>query len=505
MKKITKIFNIIFVLLISLMLFGCDTPSDSNGNNNNQNNNNNNIQPVKIAEKLTIITINDFHGALEPDNEGKYGVSKLAYAIKNDFDRAEAAVLISAGDMFQGTALSYYDRGKTVVDVMNQMKFDSMTIGNHEFDWGYDTIYNYIDGDTSNGEANFPFLGCNVYDKATKSIAKGAKAYTIVERGGLKIGILGFMGETLESSISPTFIADYEFVEVMPLVKKYVKELRETHECDIVIAVGHDDEKYNERLANLSGTERVDAIVNSHSHQTYASVIERSDGVMIPYIQAGSAGEKYGYMTLNINTETKEVISGTSQVKINNGSQIEANVELILYKLKLVTDPIFNRVIGQATENVYKNGCADWAANAIYDYYDVDLAVINSGGIRSQGLPLYKNQDITVSNIHTIVPFDNTVKLVTLKGSDVVRIVKMFVSSTNVYYNESTNEIYINGQKLDYNKKYRVAAIDYIFDNAKYPFLYGENITVTNKLFREILVERVEEDGSIIIPFRKTY
>ena len=71
--------------------------------------------------------------------------------------------------------------------------------------------------------------------------------------------------------------------------------------------------------------------------------------------------------------------------------------------------------------------------------------------------------------------------------------------------NESTNEIYINGQKLDYNKKYRVAAIDYIFDNAQYPFLYGENITVTNKLFREILVERVEKDGSIIIPFRKTY
>ena len=502
MNKLKKILHIIIISILLLIISGCTI---NNGNNGNNNNNNNNQKPEKIASKVTILTVNDFHGALDPDVSGKYGVSKLAYSIKNDYDRAEAPILISAGDMFQGTALSYYDKGKTVIDVMNLMKFDAMVVGNHEFDWGYETIYNYVDGDINNGEANFPFLGCNIYDKSTNKIAEGTKPYTIIKRGGLSIGIVGYIGETLESSISPNFIKNHEFVEVMPLVKKYVKELREVHGVDIVIAAGHDDEKYNERLAAFSGNEKVDAIVNAHSHQSYSSLIERSDGVMIPYIQAGAAGEKYGVMTLNLNPDTKEVLSSSSIIKNNTSSQLEANVELILYKLKLITDPIFNRIIGHTTENVYKNGCADWAATAIYDYFDVDLAVINSGGIRSQGLPIYKGNNITVSNIHTIVPFDNTVKLVTLKGTDVKRIIKMFVSSTNVYYNESNGKIYINGSLLEDNKYYRVAAIDYIFDNTKYPFLYGQNITMTDKLFRDILVERVEEDGSIIIPIRKTY
>ena len=496
MNKLKRIINVIIVSILLFIICGCTV--DNKNNNNNQ-------LPEKVAEKVTILTINDFHGALEPNVSGNYGVSKLAYSIKNEYDSAEAPILISAGDMFQGTALSYYDRGKSVIDVMNTMKFDAMVVGNHEFDWGYETIYNYVDGNIDNGEANFPFLGCNIYKKSTNQIVDGVKPYTIIKRGGLNIGIVGYIGENLESSISPTFIKNYEFNGVIPLVKQYVKELREDHKVDIVIAAGHDDEKYNERLASLSGSEKIDAIVNAHSHQAYADVIKRSDGVMIPYIQAAAAGEKYGVMTLNINPTTKEVMSSSSVIKNNVGSQIEANVELILYKLKLITDPIFNRVIGRTTENVYKNGCADWAATAIYDYYDVDLAVINSGGIRSQGLPIYKGNDITVSNIHTIVPFDNTVKLVTLKGTDVRRIIKMFVSSTNVYYNENNGKIYIDGNPLDDNKYYRVAAIDYIFDNTKYPFLYGQNITVTDKLFREILVERVEEDGSIIIPIRKTY
>ena len=491
MNKIKKIFHIIIIAVLFLTISGCNMGV--------------NKTPEIIASKITILTINDFHGALEPNVSGNYGISKLAYSIKEEYDKAEAPVLISAGDMFQGTALSYYNKGKSVIDVMNCMKFDAMIIGNHEFDWGYETIYNYVDGDSTNGEANFPFLACNIYDKASNQIVEGTKPYTIVKRGGLNIGIVGYIGDALETSISPSFIKNHEFVPVMPLVKKYVKELRENHKVDIVIAAGHDNDKYNQSLAALSGSERIDAIVNAHSHESYSGLIERSDGVMIPYIQAGSAGEKYGVMTLNINKKTKELLSSSSIIKNNANSKLEPNVELILNNLKLETDPIFNKVIGKATENVYKNGCADWAATAIYDYYDVDLAVINSGGIRTQGLPIYKGNEITVSNIHTIVPFDNTVKLVTLKGNEVRKIIKWFVSSTNVYYNENNGKIYINGQPLDDNKYYRVAAIDYIFDNTKYPFLYGQNITVTNKLFREILIERVEKDSSIIIPIRKTY
>lgn len=486
MKLIKRTFNILFIFIILFTIIGCkdDDIIDT---------------PEVVVEELTIISVNDFHGALEQDSDGRYGAARLAYLIEQERKSAEASVLISAGDMFQGTAISSYTRGKAVIDVMNEMDFDVMNLGNHEFDWGYDEIYKYVDGDLTNGEAEFPYLGCNVIEKSTKNILKGVKPYEIIERGGLKIGIIGFMGDTVESSISPQFIEPYEFVDVISTVKKYVKELRNDQNVDVVIAVGHQDDRYNESLANLSGLEKIDAIINSHSHETYSSVIIRNDGSTVPYLQAGSAGEKFGQITLGINTETKEVTGGFAQIKNSNGNNIDPDVDLLIYKLQQETAPIFSRVIGVAKQNVYRNECATWAASALREYAGTDIAVINSGGIRTQGLPIYKGSNITISTVHGFMPFDNIVKTVTLKGSDIKRLVSMFVYSSNVVYNESTGQIYINGELLQSYKKYTVASIDYIFDNSKYPFLYGENINNTGVLFRDVLIERIEKDGSIVL------
>ena len=279
------------------------------------------------------------------------------------------------------------------------------------------------------------------------------------------------------------------------------EELNEliSQNVDVVIAVGHQDDRYNESLANLSGLEKIDAIINSHSHETYSSVIIRNDGSTVPYLQAGSAGEKFGQITLGINTETKEVTGGFAQIKNSNGKNIDPDIDLLIYKLQQETAPIFSRVIGVAKQNVYRNECATWAASALREYAGTDIAVINSGGIRTQGLPIYKGSNITISTVHGFMPFDNIVKTVTLKGSDIKRLVSMFVYSSNVVYNESTGQIYINGELLQTYKKYTVASIDYIFDNSKYPFLYGENINNTGVLFRDVLIERIEKDGSIIL------
>lgn len=496
MKKINNIFNIFIIILLSITLCGCK--KDDNDQNNNDDKPN--IEIVEVVETLNIITVNDFHGALEQDSDGRYGAARLAYLIEQDMNKAEAAVLVSAGDMFQGTAIASYNHGKSVVDVMNLMDFDAMCLGNHEFDWGFDKIYQYVDGNPSNGEADFPFLGCNIIEKSTNQLVEGIKPYEIIERGGLKIGIIGFMGDTVESSISPSFIEPYEFTTVLPAVKKYVKEMREENECDVVIAIGHQDDRYNESLASLKGSERVDCIINSHSHETYTGTLTRDDGVVIPYVQAGSAGEKYGYVTLGINTETKEVTGGFAEIKPSRGNKYDLEVEQYIKNLVAETAPIFSRVIGVAKEYVNRDSCVTWAATALRDAMNVDLAVINYGGIRSQGLPIYQGSNITVSTVHGFMPFDNIVKTVTLYGSDVRKIVTKFVYSANVTYNESTGDIYINGKKLVNSQKYTVASIDYIFDNSWNPFLGGENINNTGILFRDILIERIEQDKSIIIP-----
>jgi 2',3'-cyclic-nucleotide 2'-phosphodiesterase (5'-nucleotidase family) len=137
--------------------------------------------------------VNDTHGALE---DGKF--SKIAaYFSSQD---SNTSLFLSAGDMFQGTALSNYTQGRAMIRAMNAAGFDAMTIGNHEFDWGLDAIQVYWDGDDSNGEADFPLLGANVYAKATNQRLPWLQDYEIFEREGLKFGVIGVLAMGFETS-----------------------------------------------------------------------------------------------------------------------------------------------------------------------------------------------------------------------------------------------------------------------------------------------------------------
>ena len=102
--------------------------------------------------------------------------------------------------------------------------------------------------------------------------------------------------------------------------------------------------------------------------------------------------------------------------------------------------PVFGRVIGNTNEYVDRYGAADWAATALKEYATTDIAVINIGGIRAQAFPIEQGTNITVSKIYEIMPFDNVLKTVDLKGSDVRILVNKsdFVMSSNVYQDRAT-------------------------------------------------------------------
>lgn len=481
MIKYKKI--VIFVLLITLLFItGCD-------NNNNNNN--------TIPEKLLIYSINDFHGAIE-ETDGAYGAARISGFIKSNIEENPdaATLVISSGDMFQGASISNHTRGEIVVDIMNEIGYNAMTLGNHEFDWELSTVLKYRDGDLTNGEADFPFLGCNIIEKSTSSIPEYVDPYEIVETKGLKIGIIGYMGYGLESSIATPMIENYYFSEPVEAVSYYARELRSEENCDIVIVSGHDGDTFtNRKIAKLSGDERIDAIINGHTHATYTDSYRRDDGVSIPIIQSGTAGKNVGVISLLIDSETKSVTSGTSFNKqMSKSVSTDPVVKKMVDDIVLETAPIFKRVLCQAGADINQFTGAKWAANALSEYIDCDVAFINSGGIRNSAFPVYIGEDVTVSKVYEIMPFDNTIKTVDLKGSYIKRLI---LSNDIVYSNNITGDnfdgYYINGELIDDNKLYKVAAVDYIFDQSSYPFRYGENAYATGILFRDILIEKLEE------------
>ena len=114
---------------------------------------------------VEIIEMNDIHGHIEQNVSYKSGISNAAYAVemfreRNEYDNT---LLVGNGDMLQETAISRLSYGEVVIECMDEMKFDFMGVGNHEFDWGFDKILNYFDGVESNGEANFPLINSNIY------------------------------------------------------------------------------------------------------------------------------------------------------------------------------------------------------------------------------------------------------------------------------------------------------------------------------------------------------
>lgn len=455
----------------------------------------------EIVDQLTIYSINDFHGAI------KERASRVAgYIERNSKDKEDETLVLSAGDMFQGSGISNLNYGLDMINIMNMIGFDAMALGNHEFDWELGTVLRYFDGDSTNGEADFPLLCANVVENETNELPENVDEYAIIEQGGLKIGIIGFIAYGIESSIATAMVEDYTILQPFDIISNCAYELRTKHDVDIVIANGHDSSStLNQNLANLSGDRQIDAIINGHSHGTYANnLIRNTDKKVVPCVQAGSSGSNVGIINLTIDEKTKTVSNASCRnQKITDVSSEDTKVKKYVDELVSTTADVFERVIGTAGKEIDRYEGARWAANALQEYAereysDCDVAFINIGGIRSDAFPIVENEAVTVNKLFEIMPFDNALKITTLKGSVIENLIIYGGSGSELVYSQNTvyvegNEVYINQVILDDDLEYRVATIDYVFDKPEYPFLNGRNTIITGILFRDIMIENIEK------------
>lgn len=432
---------------------------------------------------IVIYSLNDFHGALNQD-EGEFGMSRIAaYLKKEQAKEYQTTIILSAGDMFQGSALSNYKYGLDVINIMNYINFDAMTLGNHEFDWGLDKMGLYQDDDKANGEADFPFLGCNIFEKETNELVDFVDPYVIFERDDYKFAVVGYMGYGLEDSIATNMIKDYYFDDPVKCVSDAVYEIRSNDLADFVIAVGHDGtDAVNQQLANLTGDYQVDAIFNGHTHNSYTKVLTSIDTRKIPVVQAGTAGELLGKIVLKVHKVNHTIDNVLSEHVSMSTGKLDSFVEEYLANANEEVAPFFKRVIGQAGRDLNsKYAITDWAVETIKNSTGADIAFTNLGGLRASAFPIKNGADITVEKLYEIMPFDNAIKLVTMRGYDIQLMLNV-------------GDFIHTNLEIDPDKEYRVAAIDYIFDNDSYLFNKGTDIEITGLLFRDVMIEAIEKN-----------
>lgn len=510
-----KIVAFAIIAIMPICMFACDTsnsgtnpsssPIDSNSSYNRGDSSSSGTQDGKV--NLTLVSINDIHGSIEQNEDGTKGLSNTARLIdkmsanygKSGKDVRADVALFGNGDMFQGTAISNMSRGKAVIAAMNDMRFDAMSLGNHEFDWGIETVTAYFDGDESNGEANFPLVTANVYQKSSQTYISDLSEDdnvvngVIVEKSGVKVGYIGVIGP-VENSIIASNVQDYSFRQdyVVDRVKDIALELKNDG-ADIITVSIHYDDYYNNEFAAIenNGDYLVDVIFNGHTHTTYSQTVRRPDGSTIPAIQGGANNRAFSYVKLTYSTDN-------GQIKYNDygyrmimdyDSDYDKTVESTIreYKTNLIDSlPVL------ATSSVtvsHSNQLCDYIANTAIAALQTEYFASNYGGLRSNG-NITEGKPVKEDAFYKIIPFDNAMYVVKIRGEGLYNFYTK--QSKNYYFGKNNNAKNFESLENDQNY-YTLAIIDYVYTSVYFSnfMQYVDKSTEVNTqvYLRDILVE----------------
>ncbi|MFN2397536.1 MAG: 5'-nucleotidase C-terminal domain-containing protein [Gemmatimonadaceae bacterium] len=400
------------------------------------------------SRRLRIIATNDFHGALEarPDAGGimRGGARALAAAIeraRRECEPACATIILDGGDMFQGTAASNLAFGRPVVELYNLFGVASAALGNHEFDWGIDTLRARM------RDARYAILGANVR-YADGSDVQWIPNDTIVERSGLRIGIVGAALVETPQNTKPSNVAGLTFDDPAPIIDSTVRALR-NRGTDAIVVVAHigafcsteGAQDCRGAIVDLASRlrEPVDAIVSGHTHSVVDATVNGT-----PIVQARSSGRAVGIVDLVIsdpqqaegapersseaNVEVRDVVQDSTSTHIAVDSVVERAVRAVA--------PLMSRRIASIAAPMLREGEQYALGNLIADAQRAagraDIAAMNNGGIRAN----LSGGRATYGSLYEIQPFGNILIRYTVRGRDLrayfERLVERDVPRTHV-------------------------------------------------------------------------
>ncbi|HJQ53741.1 MAG TPA: 5'-nucleotidase C-terminal domain-containing protein, partial [Gemmatimonadaceae bacterium] len=369
---------------------------------------------------LRIIATNDFHGALEPrpDANGvrRGGASYVADAI----ERAEKecapgcqTLLLDGGDLFQGTPASNLSFGRPVVDYYNKMGYAAAALGNHEFDWGIDSLRARM------RQAKFGIFGANVRYTNGRDV-HWIRNDTIVTRGTTRIGIIGISTVATPTTTRASNVVGLRFDDPAPIVDSIGAALRRRG-ANLVVVIAHAGAFCGRDGASDCGgeiidfarklTTKVDAIVSGHTHS-----LVNVDIKGIPIVQARSSGRAIdvldvplGDSSLAIAHQVREIASDTLQPVAAIDSIVQRAVASVASLVNQHVATIPATLPRQGPQYPLGNLIADaqrWAGKG-------DVAIMNNGGIRTD----LRAGEATYGSLFELQPFGNTLYELRMTGA----------------------------------------------------------------------------------------
>lgn len=405
----------------------------------------------ECAQSVVVVVdfyvLNDLHGKF-CDTNTQPGVDELATYLRSANTTDDHTVFLSSGDMWQGSAESNLTGGAILTEWMNELDFVSMTLGNHEFDWGSEAIRKNLK------VAEFPFLAINVYDVATGQRADFCTPSVMIERGDIQIGIIGAIGDCY-SSIAADMVQDVRFKvgnELTALVKAESDRLRDAG-ADLIVYSLHDGYGSSrdgvQRISSsglrsyydsaLSGG-YVDIVFESHSHQRYTLI--DNDGVY--HLQAG--GENYGlsHVEIKVNPLTgNNTVTDAGVIRTSAYEHLEddAATEELEKRYDDVIEYAYG-VLGRVDRDLSSSEVADFVAKYYLDIalerwgdqYDI---VLGGGYIKTRSPYDLARGEKRYADVLSLLPFDNRLVLCSVSGD---KLLSKFINSNHSDYHIALSE-----------------------------------------------------------------
>ena len=384
--------------------------------------------PSPTAVRLRVIGTNDFHGGFEP-RPGPRGLRVGgAGAFVATIRRAQAectppgcwSVVVDGGDEFQGTPASNLAYGRTVVTLFDSLGMTAAALGNHEFDYGQDTLRARI------RQASYPILSANIRD-TLGNLLPWIRQDVIVQRGPLRIGIIGISTIETPSTTRAINVTDVRFLETAPVVSARAKALRAAG-ANVIVVTGHvggfctaqgvcTGEIFD--MVNRL-TEPVDVVVSGHSHSL---VNTRLRGV--PIVQARSSGTAIDVVDIAVgDTSARQPgdIVGSRVLRsdvvdvLTDSIAPDPQAERIARAAIDAVAGIIAQPVGRILTDLRRDGnqyaLGNLIADAIRERTRSDIGIVNNGGIRANLLA----GAVNYGRLYEVQPFGNTLVTMRVRG-----------------------------------------------------------------------------------------
>lgn len=254
-------------------------------------------------KKVVILHTNDTHSRIEPmpDNDSYEpnigGVARREAYINSIRQENKNVLVFDSGDFLQGTPYLNLFKGKVEVAALNEMKYDAVTLGNHEFDYGLEMLETVI------RQAKFPIITTN-YDFSDTPLKGLTQPYVIFRRDGLKIGVIG-IGVNPKGLISSLNYGNMKFLEPITTASEVAAMLKNKKRCDIVICLSHLG--YQDDIKMAEASTHVDIILGGHSHtfMMQPETRKNAEGKEVTVFHNGDKGLYVGRLDLELERAKK--------------------------------------------------------------------------------------------------------------------------------------------------------------------------------------------------------